>query len=99
MDWTRIAGISGALAVGFGAFGYVQHMCWISCNVSAHGLRARVADERILKAFETGAHYVWLKLLRDVLIALSAFNPLLCFVCLPLPPKTIFYLRRIIVSW
>lgn len=41
---TTIAGISGALAILLGAFG-------------AHGLKSKIQDERLLKAFETGAHY------------------------------------------
>jgi len=42
--WWKIGGISGALAVSFGAFG-------------AHALRDRVSDEKILAAYNTGAHY------------------------------------------
>jgi len=40
----QVGAVSGALAVCLGAFG-------------AHGLRHRLTDERLLKAFETGAHY------------------------------------------
>lgn len=54
--WLRIGGVSGALAIAFGAFG-------------AHALRSRVSDERILKAFETGAHY---HLVHSVAIALCS---------------------------
>merc|ERR1739848_237535 len=42
--FTTIAGLSGAAAIGFGAFG-------------AHALRGEVTDERIINAFTTGAHY------------------------------------------
>jgi uncharacterized membrane protein YgdD (TMEM256/DUF423 family) len=41
---TTIAGISGGLAILLGAFG-------------AHGLKKRIDDERLIRAFETGAHY------------------------------------------
>mmetsp|Transcript_5843 Transcript_5843/g.14242 ORF Transcript_5843/g.14242 Transcript_5843/m.14242 type:complete len:123 (+) Transcript_5843:189-557(+) len=42
--WLRVAGFSGALAVGLGAFG-------------AHGLKARVTDAALLKVWDTGAQY------------------------------------------
>jgi len=42
--WWRAGGISGALAVAFGAFG-------------AHALRDRITDQRILAAYNTGAQY------------------------------------------
>ena len=42
--WWCMAGLSGALAVGLGAFG-------------AHGLKARVTDVYFLDIWQTGAHY------------------------------------------
>jgi uncharacterized membrane protein YgdD (TMEM256/DUF423 family) len=42
--YLKIAGISGALAVGLGAFG-------------AHGLQKRINDPKMLKNWETAAHY------------------------------------------
>lgn len=45
------------VGVAFGAFG-------------AHGIRSRVSDERILKAYETGAHY---HLFHSVALILCSF--------------------------
>jgi len=42
--WWTIAGLAGALAVAFGAFG-------------AHGLQGRVDDPHLLEVWETGARY------------------------------------------
>jgi uncharacterized membrane protein YgdD (TMEM256/DUF423 family) len=43
MDWLRIAGLTGALGVGFGAFG-------------SHALRGRIADN-YFTAYQTGVLY------------------------------------------
>lgn len=43
MNWTSIAGITGALGVGFGAFG-------------AHALRGRITDE-LMAAYQTAVQY------------------------------------------
>jgi uncharacterized membrane protein YgdD (TMEM256/DUF423 family) len=43
-DYSRLAGVLGAFAVAFGAFG-------------AHGLKSRVTDEKRLSAWATGAQY------------------------------------------
>lgn len=42
--YIKIAGFSGALAIGLGAFG-------------AHGLQKRTQNEKLLKTWETAAHY------------------------------------------
>eukprot|EP00178_Gracilaria_changii_P015411 TRINITY_DN43131_c0_g1_i1.p1 TRINITY_DN43131_c0_g1~~TRINITY_DN43131_c0_g1_i1.p1 ORF type:complete len:103 (-),score=2.97 TRINITY_DN43131_c0_g1_i1:3-311(-) len=57
--WIKVAGISGALAIGLGAFG-------------AHGLKNVVKEERFLKAFETGAHY---HLIHSLALLMCAFLP------------------------
>jgi uncharacterized membrane protein YgdD (TMEM256/DUF423 family) len=41
--WWKIGGVSGALAVGFGAFG-------------AHAIRDRITDQRIYQAYITGSN-------------------------------------------
>src|SRR5690349_6669442 len=43
MNWTRIAGVTGALGVALGAFG-------------AHALRGRIAED-LLAAYRTGVEY------------------------------------------
>jgi uncharacterized membrane protein YgdD (TMEM256/DUF423 family) len=42
--YTTVAAVNGAVAIAMGAFG-------------AHYLKQHITDERLLKAFETGAHY------------------------------------------
>lgn len=42
--WLRVGGFSGALAVILGAFG-------------AHGLKNHVSDPKLIKSWETAAHY------------------------------------------
>ena len=44
MNWWRVAGIWGALAVALGAFG-------------AHGLKQVVTDPHLLEVWDTGARY------------------------------------------
>lgn len=56
--WFQIGCMSGALAVVMGAFG-------------AHGLRNRVTDPRLLKAWETAAHY---HLVHSVALCMAPFS-------------------------
>ncbi|CAK4668703.1 hypothetical protein LEN26_010643 [Aphanomyces euteiches] len=42
--WWKVGAVSGATAIAFGAFG-------------AHALKNYVKDEKLLKTWETGAHY------------------------------------------
>ncbi|KDO35743.1 hypothetical protein SPRG_00504 [Saprolegnia parasitica CBS 223.65] len=42
--WWKVGAVSGATAVLLGAFG-------------AHGLKSRVSDPKLLKTWDTGAHY------------------------------------------
>ena len=60
-----VAGISGALAIGFGAFG-------------AHALKNHVTDERLLAAFTTGAHY---HLAHRCVHVLAIFTVRVCIDC------------------
>ncbi len=63
--WIRIGGISGALAVGLGAFG-------------AHALRSRVTskmlDPRMLEIFETGVRYQMVHALALLAVGLLALH-------------------------
>jgi hypothetical protein len=44
LPWFRIGALSAGLAVVMGAFG-------------AHGLKSKISDEKLLKTWETAAHY------------------------------------------
>merc|ERR1711879_1038875 len=57
--WLRLGGISGAIAVGMGAFG-------------AHGLKKHISDQKLISAWETAAHY---QLLHSVVLCLLSFTP------------------------
>ena len=60
--WWTMAGVMGALAVAFGAFG-------------AHGLQGRVDDPHLLEVWETGAKYHMYHALALVAVALHPRSP------------------------
>ena len=57
--WLQAGAYSGALAVILGAFG-------------AHGLKKHVDDPKLIKSWETAAHY---QLLHSVLMCMLSFTP------------------------